>query len=49
MREPAVAGQFYPGRKKDLVEIVQTSYTDELGPGKFPPKKVGKNIPWRKL
>jgi AmmeMemoRadiSam system protein B len=43
MRRPAVAGQFYPARKKDLVEIVETSYVDVLGPGKSPPKKVGKS------
>lgn len=42
MRKPAVAGQFYPGRKRDLLEIVEASYYDRLGPGKMPPKKVSR-------
>ncbi len=40
MRRPAVAGQFYPGNKKDLKNIVDESYKDVLGPGKKPPKGI---------
>jgi len=43
MRRPSVAGQFYPGRKKDLKKLVDASYSDVLGPGRSPPKKLSKS------
>mgnify|MGYP001772545079 CR=1 FL=1 len=36
VREPAVAGFFYPGSVKDLVEIIEWSFKHSIGPGKLP-------------
>lgn len=43
MREPAVAGQFYPGRKSELDEEISKCFRSPLGPGSSePPKSVAK-------
>jgi MEMO1 family protein len=36
IRPPAVAGQFYPSNKDELYELIHRTFTDSLGPGKFP-------------
>ena len=40
LREPAVAGQFYPGRKSELVEEITRCFRSPLGPGDSEPPKV---------
>lgn len=35
VRKPAVAGQFYPGNKRDLSNKIEECFTHELGPGKL--------------
>jgi AmmeMemoRadiSam system protein B len=39
-RPPSVAGQFYPSDKDELFELIHRSFTDPIGPGKFPSKSV---------
>jgi len=46
-RPPCVAGQFYPSDRDELFELIHRSFTDPIGPGKFPSKsanerKIGK-------
>ncbi len=41
MRKPAVAGQFYPGSRKELKEEVEACYAGTLGPGRLPGKIGG--------
>ena len=36
MREPAVAGQFYPASKKNLKRDIEKSFKHDLGPGEIP-------------
>jgi len=36
MRYPAVAGQFYPSGKEELLGQIETCFTHPLGPGKLP-------------
>jgi len=36
IRQPAVAGQFYPSDKDELYELIHRSFTNSIGPGKFP-------------
>ncbi|MDP8011416.1 MAG: AmmeMemoRadiSam system protein B [Thermoplasmata archaeon] len=36
MREPAVAGQFYPLNQSDLEIAIKRSFLDPIGPGKIP-------------
>ena len=33
IREPVVAGQFYPGRKEDLEKMIKSCYEHKYGPG----------------
>lgn len=40
MREPAVAGQFYPDDPDELSEMIEECYTHKLGPSKLPGKPV---------
>jgi len=40
MREPAVAGQFYPDDPDELSEMIEDCYKDKLGPSKLPGKPV---------
>lgn len=43
LREPAVAGQFYPGRKSELIEEITRCFKGPLGPGDSePPKRIEK-------
>ncbi|MFW6040769.1 MAG: AmmeMemoRadiSam system protein B [Thermoplasmatota archaeon] len=42
VRKPAVAGQFYPARKKDLINKIEDSFSHKLGPGEL--KKEGKGL-----
>ena len=46
MRRPAVAGQFYPGRKEGLMHLIKESFIGELGPGEVPkvPEKRTRKI-----
>jgi AmmeMemoRadiSam system protein B len=37
VRHPAVAGSFYPADRKELEDLIRTSYLHRLGPGKLPP------------
>ncbi|MFW5904186.1 MAG: AmmeMemoRadiSam system protein B [Candidatus Saliniplasma sp.] len=36
VRKPAVAGQFYPGSKKSLMQKIKGCFLHDLGPGKIP-------------
>lgn len=36
IRQPAVAGQFYPSDKDELYELIHRCFTNSIGPGKFP-------------
>jgi len=43
LREPVVAGQFYPNRKDDLIREISNCFKSPLGPGNAdPPKSVTK-------
>lgn len=44
IRTPAVAGMFYPGKKKELESSIQSCFLHSFGPGSLPPSKVKKNI-----
>jgi hypothetical protein len=39
MREPAVAGQFYPADTEKLLEMIEGSFLHPLGPGTLPEKE----------
>lgn len=41
MREPAVAGQFYPSSKRRLKKDIEKAFEHELGPGKIPRAETG--------
>jgi len=43
MREPLVAGQFYPENPKELKRMIKECFLSEFGPGRLP-KEKGKNI-----
>lgn len=36
IREPVVAGQFYPDRKEDLKNMIKSCFEHEYGPGNYP-------------
>jgi len=36
MREPSVAGQFYPGDRDELIKAIESAFSHELGPGVIP-------------
>ena len=41
IREPAVAGMFYPGNEKQLIEMIEQCFTnDRIGPGELPDKST---------
>jgi len=42
VREPVVAGYFYEGEKKLLLEQIKSCFLHKLGPGKLPEIKTGK-------
>ncbi len=42
VREPAVAGQFYPGTKEDLNRTIRDCFVHDLGPGETPKEKGSK-------
>ncbi|MBN1330184.1 MAG: AmmeMemoRadiSam system protein B [Candidatus Heimdallarchaeota archaeon] len=48
LREPAVAGSFYPGTKKELIKMIERCFEDKtIGPGELPdkttiPTRIGK-------
>ena len=44
IRKPVVAGQFYAGDKKGLVQQIERSFKSEFGPGKLPKIGNGKRI-----
>lgn len=44
MREPAVAGSFYPGTQKSLRKEIENSFLHKLGPGKLPTLGTHRNI-----
>jgi hypothetical protein len=47
IREPVVAGAFYPGNREKLVETIENSFLHPLGPGELPEKdgdKGGRTI-----
>jgi AmmeMemoRadiSam system protein B len=40
LRQPAVAGQFYPGTESSLIKSIENSFLNKkIGPGKLPDKK----------
>lgn len=39
VREPAVAGSFYPAEKARLLEAIEAAYLHRLGPGRLPSKE----------
>ncbi len=39
VREPAVAGQFYPGTKGGLINSIEDCFKHELGPGEIPDER----------
>ncbi len=39
MRSEAVAGQFYPAAKEDLIEQIEKCFLHPIGPGRLPEKK----------
>jgi hypothetical protein len=39
IREPAVAGAFYPAQPESLKQMIENSFTHERGPGRLPGKK----------
>jgi hypothetical protein len=41
VRRPAVAGTFYPVDGKELVRLIESCFTHELGPGKLPSAEPG--------
>lgn len=41
LREPAVAGMFYPSDPEILFESIHRCFTHSLGPGRFPTKRSG--------
>lgn len=44
IRQPAVAGQFYPSEKDELYELIHRSFTSSIGPGKFPSPSISQSI-----
>ncbi|MHA1220809.1 MAG: AmmeMemoRadiSam system protein B [Candidatus Heimdallarchaeota archaeon] len=41
IREPTVAGRFYPDKESDLIQMIERCFTDsEIGPGELPDKSV---------
>lgn len=44
IRTPAVAGMFYPDKKKDLETTIQNCFLHSFGPGLLPRNKINKNI-----
>jgi len=44
IRTPAVAGMFYPGKKKELKQIIHDCFLHEYGPGKLPPTEDTRQI-----
>jgi len=39
LRNPAVAGSFYPGDREDLSGLIRNCYSHPIGPERFPPEK----------
>ncbi|NIP61616.1 MAG: MEMO1 family protein [Nitrosopumilaceae archaeon] len=44
VRTPAVAGAFYPARKDELTESIQSCFSHSFGPGSFPPAEKTSEI-----
>jgi len=44
VRKPIVAGQFYSGDKKAIVEEIKNCFTDKFGPGSLPGKTAGREV-----
>ena len=44
IRQPIVAGQFYPSGKKELEEAIKQSFLHKFGPGAMPGARSGKKL-----